>query len=423
MIRNKLNNLIGKKYFLVIFSIVTSLVLWMYVTYVENPQGTNSVSGIEIEYKGEEALKDNNLLITSTDKERLTIKFSGRRNSIAQLNSSNLTVTVDLEEIIEAGARTGVYQLSYEINYPQGFSPAFISVTDASADYITVTVAELVTVDVPVKAVFNGNVAPGYQAKTMEVLPDTISISGTDAVVSKVDCAKVVVDIKDLTETYEDEVEFTLVDKNGVAVDDSAITKERETVEVKIPVFMVKTVDLRVNFKYTNLITADNFDEHVKVTVSPENVTLSGDADILEGLNSLKIGEIDLSEFASTTKETFKIQIPNDVTNVTGVEEATVTVEISGFESLGYSVSNISVINETEGYTAKIETQSLFVRLRGSEDDLNEINSSNIRIVADLSELGKTTGTYSVLAKVYVDGYKYVDAVGDYYITVTISRA
>lgn len=422
MLRNKLNNLIEKKYFLVAFSIITSIVLWMYVTYIDNPQQTNTVSGIEIEYKGEDALKENNLIITGTDRKTLTIKFSGRRNSIWKLNNSNVTATVDLEEIVDAGARTGIYQLSYDVNYPSGISSSSVSVEDVSSDYITVTVEALMTLEVPVKGDNNSSVAEGYQAEPMEFSPDKIEISGTEAAVSKVAYAKVVVEQKNLSETYEEDAGFTLVDKNGVAVDDSDIKKSVETVHVKIPVIMVKTVPLKIDFKYTNAITADNFDEYVSVKLSQDAVTLSGDAELLGKINEITLGTIDLSDFAVSTKETMSIPIPNDMTNVTGKTEVTVEIEIKNFATQGYAVANISAVNETKGYTTKIETQSLSVRLRGSKADLDAVESTNIRVVADLSELGEATGTYSVLAKVYIDGFKYVDTVGDYYVTVTVTK-
>ncbi len=423
MIRNKLNNLIEKKYFLVIFSVLISMALWMYVTYVENPEDTNYVSGINIEFEGEEALRENNLLITNADRNTVNILFAGRRNSVIQLNNSNVTVTADLNDILEAGGATGVYQLSYEVNYPSGFSSSFISIQDANADYITVTVEELATVEVPVRGVFNGSVAEGYQAEPMEVQPETIEISGPAAAIAQVAAAQVVVDVQNLSETYTEEVELTLVDQNGEEIDNSEIIMEQETVVIRIPVIVVKTLELAVDFRYTNAITADNFDEHVRVTISPANITLAGEEAVLEELDSVRIGEIDLSDFASTTRETFQIPIPNDLQNVTGTTEATVTVEITGFEAADYSATDISVTNVTNGYTARIDTQSLYVRLRGTESDLDAITPANIRVVADLSELGNTTGTYSVLARVYVDGYTNVDAIGDSYITVTISRS
>lgn len=76
----------------------------------------------------------------------------------------------------------------------------------------------------------------------------------------------------------------------------------------------------------------------------------------------------------------------------------------------------------TEGFKASIITQSLDILLRGSEESLDRITSDNVRIIADLSELGNATGTMSVSAVVYIDGYSDVDAIGEYKISVSVTE-
>ena len=78
--------------------------------------------------------------------------------------------------------------------------------------------------------------------------------------------------------------------------------------------------------------------------------------------------------------------------------------------------------NQPKGYTADLVTQSLDITLRGPEESVKNVTSDNIRIVADLSEISNTVGTYTVRAKVYVDGYSDVGAVGDNFVTVTVTK-
>jgi hypothetical protein len=78
-------------------------------------------------------------------------------------------------------------------------------------------------------------------------------------------------------------------------------------------------------------------------------------------------------------------------------------------------------VRNADGVDVGIITQSLDVTVRGQEADLEQITSENIRIVADLSEIGNVTGTFAAPAKIYVDGFNTVDAVGEYWITVVIS--
>ena len=84
-------------------------------------------------------------------------------------------------------------------------------------------------------------------------------------------------------------------------------------------------------------------------------------------------------------------------------------------------MDNIRYVNEPEGCQVTIVTQERTVQVRGREEDLDLISASQLRIVADLSEY-TSPGTYSVPVRVYLDSSSTVGVIGEYTITVTISR-
>ena len=51
-----------------------------------------------------------------------------------------------------------------------------------------------------------------------------------------------------------------------------------------------------------------------------------------------------------------------------------------------FTVTNLSCINDTEGYRSTIITESLTVIARGTKGELDAIQSENIRAVADLKD-------------------------------------
>ena len=107
------------------------------------------------------------------------------------------------------------------------------------------------------------------------------------------------------------------------------------------------------------------------------------------------------------------------------MNEATVTVSISGLSTRGYAISqdNISCNNVPEGYSAEIITQSLNnVIIRAPESVLNEIDSRNLRAVADLSDLTvNSSGVYNPSVRIYIDGFPEAGYVGEYKIYVTLN--
>jgi YbbR domain-containing protein len=418
MKNSKMADFFGSRIFCMIVAVIAAIALWMYVAYVDNSDFTSMVSGIPVEFTGEEELTAHDLIITKITRSEVSVRFSGKRSAISKLSDKNLSVTVDLTEIIKYGS-AGTYQIQYKINYPSGVDYSSLSVLN-STNYITVTVDELVSSTVEVRGGYNGSIADGYQAEPIEINPDTIQVSGPKETVSQISYAWVVLNKDEYSKTVSEDLEYTLVDENENEISKEGLTFDTETVNVTLPIVMVKEVALTVNVLSGAGASLD--DGNVTVDIQPASIMLVGDAEILSGVNQILLGTIDLSKFTSSTTETFKIIIPNDVINQTGDTEATVTVTISGLSTKKLSATNISTINDSEGYYSTIITQSLDITLRGSSDELRQVTAENIRIVGDMSELGQVTGSCTLTAKVYVDGFNDVGAVGVYTITVMVNE-
>ena len=148
---------------------------------------------------------------------------------------------------------------------------------------------------------------------------------------------------------------------------------------------------------------------------------LHGDPTILDGVNKISVGTIDLSTFDPVITQKLTIIIPNDVENLTGETEVEVTVEVKGLSTVRRTSTNLDYINLPAGYTAEIVSKNLEVVVRGPDASLKSVAPNNIRVVADLSDIS-TTGTIAVPVKVYIDGFTDVGAVGEYKLYVNVER-
>ena len=418
MLKTTKKKIFRGKVFSIVFSLIAAIALWLYIAYAQNDDIVVTVSGIQIELSGVESVEDKGLIISDMNVDTLTVRFSGKRNRVSKLNNENTTATVSLNEIVNSGA-PGVYQLSYTINYPSGISESTAPVSSASSNYITLTVEKYAEKKVPVKGTYDGTIQEGFQAEPIQFNPETITISGPSSVVSEISYVWVVLERDNLNKTVEDDVPFILMDEDDKEIKSDLLTYSSDTVMVTLPIVMVKEVTL-----VANLIAAPGAsEENTIVKFEPEKIQISGAAEILADLNQIVVGTIDLSKFASTATLKFPIIIPNDTENITGATEVVVNVEIVGLETKQLSSSNIQTANVTAGYSATIITQSLDVTVRAAPSVIDEIEMSHIRIVADLSELGNTTGTFSVPAKVHVDGgFTDAGAVGEYTVTVSVTE-
>ena len=103
------------------------------------------------------------------------------------------------------------------------------------------------------------------------------------------------------------------------------------------------------------------------------------------------------------------------------VPSSTVTVTVEGLDTEVFAVSNIRTINPPEGYNVDVVTQSILVTARGPAEDLARIDASQFLVVADLSAM-TIEGSRQVTAKVYLNGTSTVGVVGEYTISVNMSR-
>lgn len=412
----RVRRIFGSRAFYIVFSLLASFTIWLYVAYIENPDVAVNVKGIKVEFINQDYVTDRDLVITDSQTDTVSLRFTGKRNTVSKLTNTNLTATVDLADI----KTTGVFQLAYTIVYPLDVNATSLMISNRSVDYISVTVDKLAEKDIPVKGTLDGGIAEGYQAEPIELNPNTVKVYGPQEILSRLSYAWVSVKRDNISKTFEDELPFTLFDEAGHEISSDSLTFSQDTIHVKIPVVMIKSVPLTVNLTPG----AGANDTNAVCTITPSVITVSGDAEILNSLNQILLGTIDLSKFLNSTTEIFQIVLPNNTANLTGTTAATVTVTVSGLESEHLSATNIQVTNVKAGYTAEVVTQSLDVILRGTATELSKVTASNIRVAADLSDFDATTGTYSVLAKVYVDGaLKNVGAVGEYKVTVKIRKA
>jgi YbbR domain-containing protein len=411
---------LSSRAFYIVFSIFASVALWMYVEYVENPDTPSGRISVPVEFLNRELVTDRQLVITETSSEEVTLQFEGKRGVVTALNKGGaVRVTVDLAQIKGQGSS----KLAYDVVYGEDISASGLDVIYRSEDYITVNVEAVSRREVPLSGSYTaGNIAmEGYQAEQMRFESETVAVSGPESVVSRIEKAMVYIQRENLTKTVTEDAAFTLLDADGGVIPTDRLTFSRDTVTVTIPILMVKDVPLKV---YT-INGAGATTENTSITIEPEFVTLAGEPDVFDGMNNIEIAAIDTTKFESGYEKKYQIIIPNGTRNLTGTTEATVTVTIAGLETVHLSATRIQATNVTEGYAATIITQSLDVVIRGRAENLAGLTAENVHIVADLTDYGDTSGTYTVPARVIVDGdFGGVGAVtvgSEYRVTVTLT--
>ena len=404
----------------VAISILLAIAFWLYVRAENDIPVQNVVRGIPIQIMSEDVLEARGLMVSEVNPDTINITFEGSSSVVPRLNRNNVTVTVDVSRITSEGE----HDLTYTVNMPTNLNTTGGSGITRTSDVtsITVTVVPLYTREIPIEGTFVGDVAEGYQAGELEITPETVIISGEESAVNQVARAVVEVGGDSLTSTYTGELPITLLDRDGQVIENDQISLSVDTALVILPVEVVKEVPLTVNLIPGGGISQDDIDRYVQVDIQPESITIAGAAEDIEPVSEISLGDIDLSQIITTGTFEMPIELANELTNISGVTRATVTVTIQGLETRTLSVSNFELRNVSEGFHAEMVTESIDIQIRGPGDSLAQISPSQILVVGDLTDIISATGRYTVPARVYLNGPSDVGVVGEYNVTVQVTR-
>ena len=195
---------------------------------------------------------------------------------------------------------------------------------------------------------------------------------------------------------------------------------EETTILTTLPVVKLKEVPLTVELIPGGGATGDD----AQVQIEPESIMVSGDPDDLEGLKEIKLDPIELyNVYNKTNTLTRTINLSPVLTNVSGLTEAEVTVTIPDLVIRAIEVNNIEIINVPEPYIAEKVTLTSTIQIRGTQEAVDAILPSQLRIVADLKDINVILGGQTVPVKVYLASSDDVGVVGNYNISITVAMA
>ena len=300
-----------------LLSVGIALVLWLYVVTVVSPNSDNIYKNVPITLQGEAVLQDRGLMITSGELPTVSLHLEGNRTDLNKINSSNISIGVDVSGIGEPGT----YNLTLtQPNFLTDVPNTAVTVLSKDPSTVTVVVAKRISKPVPVDIKYNGTLPENYMADKENLEQDylNVTVSGPQEVVDQIAMARIEVDLDNRIESITGRYAYTLCNEKGEPVDAQMIVTDVEAVNLTLKVVRVKEVALSVNVVDGGGAT----EEACKITLDPEVILVSGSDQLLENFDTLELGTINLSEIEEDGIVTFPIKLPED--------KITVTVDFSG---------------------------------------------------------------------------------------------
>jgi len=332
---SKFQNAIAK-----ILCVLAALVLWFYVASANTQIVERVFTGLPVTIRNREvlAIKDYGKVIRGNDS-TVDVTLKGSKADIDKLSVEDIELYVDVGDVSASGEQS----LKILASLPSG-----IRIVEQSTYWLDVYIDKTGTKKVDIKIEYDEDfkndgeyrVNPDnirINGKTKSEMPK-LEISGPLAELDKVDYAHVYVDLGITSKrTWTKTVSPVLIEKND---DTSETTVESNyitfsSVDLEVPVYMVKQVPLKASFKHGYLVEGENAD----VSISPEKIEIKGDPSYLENINEIPLEAIDeklLGKNNITVLPEVALEQLDNVEILTKINTARVTVEHK--DSLVYDV-------------------------------------------------------------------------------------
>lgn len=395
-------------------SAAVAFALWLYVVTVVSPGSEETYYNVQVVLQNENILEERGLMITS-DLEPVDLTLSGNRTDLNKLDANNIQVLVNAATIEAAGT----HQLTYSVSYPATVNGNDIIRTGQSTNMVTLKTEKRITKRVDVVAEYIGSVPEGFIADKENAALDyeSIEISGPESVVDQIAQARIKVNLNDQNVTITGQYVYDLCDAKGNPVDVQRVTTNVEAVNLTVKVQRVKEIKLKVETVYGGGVTEKNS----TVTVTPQTIRISGSDALLEGLDVLELGTVNLGEMQEDSTLTYPITLPEGVTNETGVTEATVEIRFSDLKSKTLNVTNIQAVNVPAGMEVDMITQALEITVRGPSLLIDAITEKDVTILVDFANTQPGTATMRATVE-FTSTYGDVGTVGSYVVSATLKN-
>ena len=399
----------------ILLSLIIAFGLWLYVVTNVSQETDVTIHNVPVVLEGETLLNERNLMITSISADEVDLTLFGNRSDLANINNSNTVLKVNLSDINEPMENKA---LNFTPVYPSNVASNNLTIQDRHPANVYVTVEARRNKPVPVEVVWIGSTPDGYMSDRENHVLDNSSVTvvGPASVADRIEKAVIEVDLSEQRESISQDYRYTLCDADGNAVDAGLITTNVETIHLDVKIHRIKEIVLMVDVVYGGGATNNN----TNVEVDPFTIRVAGSSAVLEELgDSINLGKVDLGVLEKSQTLKFPIILPDSITNLSNITEASVEVQFSGLIVKTFEVVNFEAINVPEEYEAEIMEKKMNVVLRGPAAELMKITEEDITIRADFANAVPGTSTFKAMIY-FGDEFPAVGAVGSYSITANI---
>ena len=360
-----------------IISLLSAMVLWMYVMAIVDPEETKLFENIPVTITNKNELNERDLVIYPEQDLTTNIYVTGKLSNLKKVTKDDINVYGQINNPLEGNNEIYLkVSTSQRVNY------------DFKNPVMIVTLEKIISEDKSIKVDITGSGKNNVDNIMLQDNIDKVSVSGPRSLVNKVKRVVGTVKVNGELNDFSQSIKLEPVDANGKVVE--GVELEKDSVNVNITLLTQKTVPITLKL-------SDNSESGVNYTMSQNTVTIKGKKDIVDSINDIETQPVKLSEILPGTSKDIYLQVPSGIT----IETKYITIKKNSEENAvaeyTYTAENIEIRNNTENIDkSKIKfPNSINVSIEYLQSE-GSINKDDIKLYIDLNEVSLEDNTCKI---------------------------
>lgn len=358
-----------------IVSVITAILLWIYVVATVNPTIEREYKNVPIIYKNLDYIYSNNLDIVGEKYANVNVKLSGQTNDFINVTEADIRAEVDLKNFDEEAD-------SIQINF---YVPNNLRLVDKSISEVPIKIEKVISKEIKVEIKQEGTPSDNLAVLLGSVIPESVVVEGAS---SKVDQAAKAIALQNMEEIKSNttrNVPITIVDSN----DEEIVGLKLSQNFVNVSFETYKLVNLPIKF-----VTTGELDKDISVVdfeLSQTEVALLIPPDVKIDTKEIETKPFDLSQVKESGKYNFELHLPEGSMLREKDKEFTVDYNVvkSKVKTVELNPKVVEIRNSVHQNNSLDEEyeSSILIEYSGSDKQIDELKEENIKVFVDAEGL------------------------------------
>lgn len=386
-----LSNNLGYK----LLSLLLAILLWNYVIATNSSITRNkTIYNLTGTVSGLSTLSDNKLALSESPEEALsgiTVTVEAPQADYSRVSADNVQVALDLSSVRAVGTQ----------EVPLRATSSYGRVRSISPETLTLTFENLDARNVAVNSVIEGE-RDGYWYNVSRSNPSILTISGAASVVQSITSARVVADVRGMTDSTVTARPYVLLDAAGKEIPQDMLNCSTSSISVSVDIYPCR--DIPVSTDQQSIITgtpAEGFEVH-SVTIQPQSIQVAADQELLDSLDQLVIEPVSVEGATQSLSAKSTVTQLSDFKNVSS-EQVYVNVTITE-ETIQEYIDNVRVVFTGKAENLIASYDQLGVEVTGPRSGVERLREEGVTVNVDLK--GLEEGYYILSPKIDEEAYE-----------------